>query len=307
MKAIINLRKIVKDLQHRNLSITNEKKLTNFLFNCNYNTLINGYSDPFIINHKAHLYDKDATSDQIIAFYEYDMYLANRLLIDILKIEKKLNTNIAYCIINAYSIEDRCLLHLPPKFIRDNILVNLNQISPKVGYDEMINKMCKYLSSNEFTKEYELKRVNNNIQKWGEIPLDVMCLSWSFAITFSVFISLDERIQSFITETFNVKDDNCSGFIDFLKNVIHLRNMISHNYVIYSSNVKHQSNALNKLYNDIFNVNVKKIELFELLQLIEYFTLDSRLINEVIKKFVKTKIKNKFKKNIMLFGRKVIH
>lgn len=307
MKTIINLRKIIKDLQRHNLTINDEKQLMSFLFNCNYNTLIDGYSQPFIINHKSNLYDKDASSDQIIAFYEFDMYLANRLLNNILKIEKKLNTNIAYSLINAYSIEDRCLLKLSPKFIKDNILVNINQVNPKTTSEEMIHKLCKYLASNEFTKKYEIKRIDNLIQKWSEIPLDVMCLSWSFSTTFSLFISLDERIQSFIIETFNVKNDNCSGFIDFLKNIIHLRNMISHNYVIYSSSVRHQSNAFNKLFYDIFKIQVRKIEFFDLLKLIEYFTKDHNLINEIIEKFAITKINTKFKKNIILFGRKELN
>ena len=104
-----------------------------------------------------------------------------------------------------------------------------------------------------------------------------MCLSWSFSTTFNVFISLDDQVINKIIYNFDVDITTNSGFIDFIKNILHIRNLISHNYVIFNSEIKYQSLGLNDLYETIFNKHIEEMDLSKLIKMIEYFTDDDSL------------------------------
>ena len=106
-----------------------------------------------------------------------------------------------------------------------------------------------------------------------------MCLSWSFSTTLNILLSLDDDIINKIIKNFDPIIATNSSFIDFIKNVIHLRNMISHNYVIFNAEIKYQSNELNNLYESIYKEKTKEIDFLKLIALIHYFTQDEILIN----------------------------
>jgi len=106
-----------------------------------------------------------ADSEQIIALYQYDRSFANHILRYILKIEKILNTAVAYSIIDEFHIQDACLFKLNKNFIRDRIFSNLDLVEPHISYERFIDKILKYCQSNEFTKIYELKNQRNQYSK----------------------------------------------------------------------------------------------------------------------------------------------
>ncbi len=304
MQQIINLNQIIKGLKDKHLKIDDPNLLKETLFNYNYNTVIQGYSDIFFVDKNKKEYDSLASSNQIIEFYHFDINFANHLLRYILQIEKKLNTNIAYALINAYSITDRCLFKLTNDFIQRFIFPNYKIANPMLTYDNFIKQLTKYLDTNEYTKKYQVKNVNKLNLRWENVPLDLMCLTWSFSTTLNVFLSLNEEIIRYIADDFGVLNGNISGFIDFIKNILHLRNLISHNYVIYQAKMKFQSNSLNKMYFDLFGIEIKQVTLRHIIQMIEKFVNKPDLISKTITEFNKLKIDQKFKNKVQLFGQK---
>lgn len=165
MSQIINANKLIKQLEDRRLVIDDEERLKTTLFNCNYNTVIGGYSDIFYKDKSKHIYDEGATSSQIIEAYFFDINLGNHLLRYILQIEKKLNTNIAYVLINVYNITERCLFKLPTDFIKKIIFPNYKIANPMLTYDQFIKGLTKYLDTNDYTKRYRVKNASHYDEK----------------------------------------------------------------------------------------------------------------------------------------------
>ncbi|ASJ89217.1 MAG: abortive infection system AbiD/AbiF-like protein [Candidatus Malacoplasma girerdii] len=302
MRYIIDRKKIIKCLVKTGLTIDDEKRLIQAINHYNFNTLINGYSHIFLKKDKVNRYEKEASSNQIIDFYEFDLNFANHLLRYILKLEKQLNTAVAYCLIDVYQLHDHCLMKLNPQYIKEKILVNLDTVNPPISFDNFMNALVKHCAINDLTKAYKVKGTSDIYRMWSELPLDLMCVTWSFATTFNLFISLNSSLIDYIGEQFNVISRNTNGFIDFIHNLLIIRNKISHNYVIYNTQIEYQSNALNNLYNELFKVQVKHIGFYELLQMIEYFVNDYSIIKKTKMYFDKLKIKDQFKRRIMLFG-----
>jgi hypothetical protein len=79
------------------------------------------------------------------------------------KIEKKLNTLIAYEIINQYKLKDHCLLKINKNILCNKIFPNIKLINPPISYDNFIHLLTKYCSTNTSTKSYKNKKSTNVI------------------------------------------------------------------------------------------------------------------------------------------------
>ena len=299
MKNIINISDIRSKLKLQGLNINDKKLFNEYLHEVNYNLLIGNFSRFFYNEQNNRKYDKDATFSQIVALYNFDNEVAYKLLYYILKIERKLNTLVAYTIINEYQITDRCLFKLNNSILKNVIFKNYVEAVPYCSYDNFIYLLTKYCGTNESTKIYHNKKATSVEKMWRDLPLDIMCLSWSFSTTLNVLLSLDDAIINKIIKNFDPIISTNSSFIDFIKNVIYLRNIISHNYVIFNAEIKHQSNELNNLYESIFKEKTNEIDFLKLIKLIHYFTQDKDLFEWMKTKFNELKINDKFKKRIV--------
>jgi abortive infection bacteriophage resistance protein len=177
MQNIINPRDIIKQLSKSGLQIGDKNVLSYHIKNFNYNTFIYGYSEPFYSNKTNRIYDHDANSNEMINLYKFDRDMANHILRYILVIEKIINTNVAYEVINHFNLRDKCLLKLDPRFLEHNVLPNLQEIEPKICYSHFIKKLIKYLPTSPVTREYVRKNTCDEIIRWRDCPMDVMCLT----------------------------------------------------------------------------------------------------------------------------------
>ncbi len=300
MQEIINFARICKKLEKQNLKIDNPKKLKKWIFDYNFFTIFDSCSNPFFSNVQRKVYAKRATSNQIINLYEFDFNFRNHVLRDILRIEKKINTHLAYAIINYFSIKDHCLLKFDMSFIKSKIFPNFNLIEPKLDFNDFISLLISRCESNSVTKKFK-KKGNNGVELWKNLPLDLMCLTWSFSTVINVFVALNDSVSNIILTSLGLDNKQVSGFIDFLKNILRLRNLISHSYVIYDLEVKYQSSPLNKFFSSIFKEDVSKFNFFHLVKLIEHFSGDQNLILNSKKHFDRLDILPEFKKRIKLF------
>lgn len=123
-----------------------------------------------------------------------------------------------------------------------------------------------------------------------------MCLTWSFSVSFSLFIALDTIGQEAILKNLDIPHNLIGGFISFLKNILLLRNAVSHNAPIFKLRFKTQSNGLNDLYYFIFKKHIQnELRLSHIIELIQYFSgtkmllsrtkyyFDKLAINETVK------------------------
>ena len=299
MKNILNINDIISKLKIQGLRIDDKKMFNEYLQSVNYNLLIGNFSRFFYNEQNPRKYDKDASFSQIVALYNFDNEISYKLLYYVFKIERKLNTLLAYTIINEYKIMDHCLFKLNNSFLKNKIFKNYMTAIPYCTYDNFIYLLTKYCSTNESTKIYKNKKTTSIEKMWRNLPLDIMCLSWSFSTTLNVLLSLDDDVISKIVYNFDPIIKTNSSLIDFIKNVIHIRNMISHNYVVFYADIKYQSPELNNLYKNIFNEEVTNIDFKHLINLIQYFTHDDNLYEYVKNKFSELKINDKFKKRII--------
>jgi hypothetical protein len=165
MQNIINSRDIIKQLSKSGLNIGDKNVLSYHIRNFNYNTFVYGYSDPFYINAHNRLYDRDANSDEIINLYKFDRDMANHILRFILVIEKIINTNVTYEVINQFGIRDKCLLKLNPHTIEFSVMPNLKDVEPKTSCNFFLKKIVKYLPTSSVTKGYCKKDTFDEIMR----------------------------------------------------------------------------------------------------------------------------------------------
>jgi hypothetical protein len=163
MQSVVNIRDIIKLLAKNGLGIGDKSLLNYYIKNFNYNTFILQYSAPFLIDPQHERYDREAISDELIALYKFDRDMANHILRFILVVEKIINTNVVYEIINEYHITDKCLFKLQPSFIEHRIFANLKDVEPRITYINFMKKLIKFLPTSEVTKKYMQKNIYDDV------------------------------------------------------------------------------------------------------------------------------------------------
>jgi hypothetical protein len=140
------------------------------------------------------------------------------------------------------------------------------------------------MDGNKVTKKYLDMANHDDIFKWANTPLDVMCLTWSFATTFSFLIASSHEVREIVLKNFKIDYLHWHGFVDFVKNLINIRNHISHNIVVYDTPVKYVSNELMSLYSSIFNenVDVRRFKLIHIIRMIDYFANSKNLFTKTV-------------------------
>jgi hypothetical protein len=93
-------------------------------------------------------------------------------------------------------------------------------------------------------------------------------------------IALNEELRDGILSTFGLKAEHIQGFYDFIKNLIDLRNGITHNEIIFSKKIKYQSNELKAMYQFITKKSISnELKLINILEIIEFLTKTNKLVN----------------------------
>jgi abortive infection bacteriophage resistance protein len=72
------------------------------------------------------------------------------------------------------------------------------------------------------------------------------------------------------------------GFIDFIKNVIHVRNFISHNIAIYNVGVRYVTPELSNMYEFIFKEKPTSFKFYHLIRLFGHFSNDQKLLQKTM-------------------------
>jgi hypothetical protein len=119
-------------------------------------------------------------------------------------------------------------------------------------------------------------------------------------MTFNFFIASSLQVKQLVMENLEIDKKYYEGFIDLIKNFINIRNHISHNIVLYNSQIKYATDELCDLYFYIFKQNISKND-FKLIHLIRFISVlsnQNRLFERTIYFAKNLQISEPFKSEI---------
>ena len=253
-------------LKQKGLFIDDEEKLKWYLKSFNYQNIINGYNDFFMINNdrKTNKYKNISNSNGIIELFNFDRYISKLLLGDIQNIERKISTSIAYTLSSIMKENN----------VNDGRLFNLS-------YDHVtIKKIFKIQNKNEgewkkiqknILKNLNLKEkiFNNANQDIKEIPVWSLVIRLSFGSLIYLLKIMNKNIFYKIMENSNLKNYNDLSnkeMIEIFEILKNARNRICHNNVLYNITISDKNNKIN-LINKFINQD-KKPNLYSLVLII---------------------------------------
>lgn len=253
-------------LKQKGLFIDDEEKLKWYLKSFNYQNIINGYNDFFMINNdrKTNKYKNISNSNGIIELFNFDRYISKLLLGDIQNIERKISTSIAYTLSSIMKENN----------VNDGRLFNLS-------YDHVtIKKIFKIQNKNEgewkkiqenILKNLNLKEkiFNNANEDIKEIPVWSLVIHLSFGSLIYLLKIMNKNIFYKIMENSNLKNYNDLSnkeMIEIFEILKNARNRICHNNVLYNITISDKNNKIN-LINKFINQD-KKPNLYSLVLII---------------------------------------
>lgn len=118
---------------------------------------------------------------------------------------------------------------------------------------------------------------------------------------------MDDRIQKMILTKLRIKTDYANIFHKFLNLFLKIRNMISHNHIIYNFNSKFYRIEFNQIYGNIFGIKTDtllSISLDKVYLVLDYLLSSNQLKNSITENIKNLKINSKSKEIIikLLYG-----
>jgi hypothetical protein len=171
---IIDINDAVAELEKKGLKVDDSSQLKYYIKNFNINTFLVEYSQ-FFLDEKGVFVN--TTSSELIELYNFDKNFGNHLFRNILVLEKIINTNVAYTVINHYNLEDKCLFRLKRDDLEKRVMRNYRNITPQIAFEGLLVKMTRYLESKKSMRRLADQKIKDRVFQWHELPLDIMCLS----------------------------------------------------------------------------------------------------------------------------------
>ncbi|MDE5599545.1 MAG: Abi family protein [Ureaplasma sp.] len=290
-KPVLSLGKKIKLLKDRKLIILNPKNLKNNLRNYGYQWFINGYNDPFMKNfdRNKNEYAFNSSSESFNDIFKYDKELRLLFTRHIADVESAFVTKIVDFISEKLVEWDGKILKIDDSTFKSIFSSSFNK-------EYIFNLLTKYIDENDklFLK-YNIQIKDDYL----EIPIWVLCQTWSFGDTIKLFKSLNKELQYKILKTYNNLNVNTIQFIEIMTIIKKIRNISAHNNVLYNIEIKvHGKYFKFILKTDVleFNLDYNNLHLFnlaEIVDIIKNFSNES-IINELSKITKKMIINSKF-------------
>lgn len=225
----------IEILKERNL-IVNEEKAEEIFRDNNYYYLINGYKDLFIDeNSEEEKYKEGATLEEIFALYRFDSELRNAFLKYILKIERRMDTYIAYEFSKQYG--------------ERNYLIGTNFNNNSKIADSRIKSLIADINSNISTQiRNGNKMLSHYITQYGYIPLWVLIRIITFGQISKFYDLMKQQEQNKVAKKFGVREKELKTYIH---NLAIIRNICAHDEKLYDIRLKNtiMQNDIHKNFN----------------------------------------------------------
>lgn len=296
-------------LESMGLTIDDNDKLKWYLQAYNYQNIINGYNDFFMLNNdrKNNLYKKYATSNGIIELFNFDRVISKNILSSIQNIERMISTSTAYTIakiMNDNNINDGKIFNLDKNnillkkiFITTNVINSFNDVYEKLKNSYDTNNDC----NRDIYKKYE---------KFDDIPIWAIVINATFGNILFILKNLKENVFFMVMKNSTLKNWNNlnKGEIIILLTILKdIRNRICHNNVLYNISISNESKRLviKKMINNDVHAHNSKMKLYEIIKVIEKLDPNTKdyLSNSISNKFnefknIDAEIVEKIRENI---------
>lgn len=219
-KTFKTLQDQVAILRSRGIHISDEPSAISVLEHINYYTLINGYKDPFLLSTAPEdQYRPGTRFEEIWALYRFDRRLREQLLVELLRIEREIQTNITYTFSSFHGCDHRTYLR-PECF---NIAGGKNAEL----VDRLIHKMFSTISY--FAEKH--KAISHYLSEYHYVPLWVLATVLTFGATNQFFSRMHFREKQIVASRYHLTPKQ-------LESVLHIlcafRNKCAHGERIYS-------------------------------------------------------------------------
>ncbi len=227
-------------LKSRGLCL-DEDKAKEILSDNNYYYLINGYKDMFVDKKEdKEVYKKNVTLEEIYSLYNFDSELRSNVLKYILKIERKMDTYIAYEFSKQYGHKNYLK---EQNFNTDKFtLLKISDFISEILY----NMNCQIKAGN--------KMLNHYIKKYNYIPLWVLIRIMTFGQVSHFYHFMKQKEQNKVARKFGIKEKELKNYI---YNLSIARNICAHDEKLYDVNFK-RSISLNFIHKNL-NLNNTKL------------------------------------------------
>ena len=266
-------------LKERNL-IINEEKAKEIFRDNNYYYLINGYKGLFLDkNSEEEKYIEGATLEEIFALYNFDSELRSVFLKYILKIERRMDTYIAYEFSKQYG--------------EQNYLIGANFNNNSKITDSRIKSLIADINSNISTQRKNgNEMLRHYMAQYGYIPLWVLIRIITFGQISKFYDLMKQQDQNKVAKKFGVREKELKTYIHnlaIIRNIcahdeklydIRLKNAIMQNHIHKNLNLALQNGQYANGFKDLFSI---VIILKVLLDEKEFKYFYNMVINEIKK------------------------
>lgn len=212
----------IEILKERNL-IINEEKAKEIFKDNSYYYLINGYKDLFLNkNSEEEKYIEGATLEEIFALYKFDSEIRSAFLKYILKIERRMDTYIAYEFSKQYGEQNYLVVS---NFNNNSKITDLKIKSLVADINSNINTQRK--NGNEILKHY--------MAQYGYIPLWVLIRIITFGQISKFYDLMKQQDQNRVAKKFGIREKELKTYIH---NLAIIRNICAHDEKLYDIRLK---------------------------------------------------------------------
>jgi abortive infection bacteriophage resistance protein len=228
MKPVKNIQEQIDILKSRKIVVDNLKFATKILEYENYYTVINGYKDLFLDSTNIKDSYKTGTRfNEIVALYSFDRRLKELLLIELLRIEHSISSQIITAFSNKHGHNHTSYLR-PESFNTDGF-TNFKRTNALIF--DLINLVKKW--------QYRHGAIKHYMNKHGYVPLWVLSKVMTFGKINSFYACMTIDDKNTVAESFELESALFKTLIDFLAE---FRNRCAHGERIYCFR-KDQDNA----------------------------------------------------------------
>lgn len=252
---------LLKELNNKNLKLADANRFFTYSQIFSWDRIINEYSDPFVNDETSQFYDFVDT-DQVINLIEFDKNLGSYIMKGILFFENKFKCLIIDKWVEYYQIKDTRIYNYDENELAQ-LMPNLKKCKD-LKQSDFIYSLFSYASNSEFLMDYS---------SLSEVPIKQLSYSWTFATAINFFRTLDDNIQKEILRQLKIPIELYPHFHKMMNVILKVRNMISHNYVIYNFNSRLYRAEFNRIYSTIKRTNFAQdtpITIDKLCGLIDY-------------------------------------
>lgn len=230
-------------LEKMNLKINNKDLFYKYLKIFSINKIIDDYSEPFL-NKEMTMFRDCVDTDQVINLIEFDKNISTHILKGILFFENKLKNVVISKWLKFYNLDNPKIYN----FSKEELL----KLIPNI-------ELCNDLEFNKF--RYSLfehashSEILSHYSSLTDMPIIELSYSWTLATIINFYRVLDNEIQKDILTELYISPQFHSIFHKMLNVVLKLRNMISHNNVLYNFRFRLYHIEFNKIFFSIKKSN----------------------------------------------------